>query len=87
MGGFKTIIDYHERILEIARELGDRWNEGAAYGNLGNAYQSLGDFKRAIDYHKRCLELQKNWATDQDKERRVEILVTPIAVWEISKQP
>ena len=59
MGGFKTIIDYHERILEIARELGDRWNEGAAYGNLGNAYQSLGDFKRAIDYHKRCLEIAK----------------------------
>ena len=59
LGGFKTIIDYHERILEIARELGDRWNEGAAYGNLGNAYQSLGDFKRAIDYHKRCLEIAK----------------------------
>ena len=57
MGHFKTLVDYHERVLEITRELGDRWNEAAAYGNLGNAYDDLGDFKRAIDCHKRCLEI------------------------------
>lgn len=56
-GCFKAAVDYHERILEISRELGDKWNEGAAYGNLGNAYHSLGDFKTAIHYHKRRLEI------------------------------
>ena len=56
-GHFKAAVDYHERILEISRELGDKWNEGAAYGNLGNAYYSLGDFKTAIHYHKRRLEI------------------------------
>ena len=29
----------------------DRTGESRAYGNLGNAYQSLGDFSKAIEYH------------------------------------
>ena len=29
-----------------------RDREGAAYGNLGNAYDNLGDFEQAIEYHK-----------------------------------
>ena len=57
LGDFQTAIDYHERHLEIAKELGDRSGEGSAYGNLGNAHYSLGDFKTAIDYHERRLKI------------------------------
>ena len=31
--------------------------EGAAYGNLGVAYDSLGDYPRAIDYQERDLKI------------------------------
>ena len=45
--------------LTIAKEVGDRAGEGGAYGNLGNAYHSLGDFKQAIEYHMLRLTIAK----------------------------
>ncbi|CBN56987.1 tetratricopeptide repeat protein [Kamptonema sp. PCC 6506] len=45
--------------MEIAREVGDRGGEGGAYGNLGNAYQSLGDYRLAIEYHQKRLEIAR----------------------------
>ena len=59
LGDLKKAIDYHERDLNIAKEVGDRSEEGFAYGSLGNAYHSLGDFKKAIDYHERDLKIAK----------------------------
>jgi len=50
-------IDYFEKQLKIAREIGDRGGEGPAYGNLGNAYRSLGDYRKAIKYHGKYLEI------------------------------
>ena len=34
---------------------GDRANEGRTYGNLGNAYDSLGQFDKAVEYHQKRL--------------------------------
>ena len=59
MGDFKKAIEYHERHLSIAREVGDRAGEGKSYGNLGNAYHSLGDFKKAIEYYQRHLSIAR----------------------------
>ena len=33
-------IEYHEKRLKNAKEIGDRAREGAAYGSLGIAYDS-----------------------------------------------
>ena len=44
LGDFKQAVMYRNQDLSIAKELGDRAGEGSSYGNLGNAYQSLGDF-------------------------------------------
>ncbi|MFY9645456.1 MAG: tetratricopeptide repeat protein, partial [Terriglobales bacterium] len=44
-------IEYHEQALQIDREIGDRRGEGAALGNLGNAYGSLGEYRRAIEHY------------------------------------
>ncbi|CAH3177379.1 unnamed protein product [Porites lobata] len=59
LGDFRKAIEYHERHLEISKEMGDRAGEGRACCNLGNAYYSLGDFQRAIEYHERHLKISK----------------------------
>jgi tetratricopeptide (TPR) repeat protein len=45
--------------MAIAKEVGDRAGEGAAYGNLGNAYRSQGDYTKAIEYHTQRLAIAK----------------------------
>ena len=38
--------------------MGERaFGEGRFYGNLGNAYLSLGDFRKAIEYHEKHLKI------------------------------
>ncbi|KAL9965084.1 hypothetical protein ACROYT_G028829 [Oculina patagonica] len=59
IGDFKKAIEYHERHLKLAKQVGDTAGEGRAYTNLGNAYHSLGDFKKAIEYHERHLKIAK----------------------------
>ena len=55
----KEAIEYHNLHLKIAKEVGDKHGEGGTYGNLGNAYLSLGDFKKAIEYHNLHLKIAK----------------------------
>ena len=52
-------IEYFNLYLKKAKEVGDRYGEGGAYGNLGNAYHRLGDFKKAIEYHNLHLKKAK----------------------------
>ena len=48
-----------EKCLEIAREIGDLGAEGCVYGNLGNAFQSLGDYRKAIQYNEKHLKIAR----------------------------
>ena len=57
LGDFQKAIEYHEKHLKIAIEIGDRAGEGGACGNLGAAYRSLGDFQKAVDYHEKSLKI------------------------------
>ncbi|XP_067023823.1 tetratricopeptide repeat protein 28-like [Acropora muricata] len=57
MCDFRKAIEYHGKHLKIAREVGNQAGEGGAYGNLGNAYFSLGDFRKAIEYHEKHLKI------------------------------
>ena len=41
LGDFQKAIEYQERHLKIAKEVGNKAGEGGAYGNLCNAYQSF----------------------------------------------
>ena len=41
--GSRKAISYHEKYLKNATGIDDRAKEGADYGNLGSAYQSLGN--------------------------------------------
>jgi tetratricopeptide (TPR) repeat protein len=53
LGEFAKAVEFLERGLSIARELGDRLSEGRAYGNLSVAYQGLGEFAKAVELFER----------------------------------
>ncbi|XP_068686240.1 tetratricopeptide repeat protein 28-like [Montipora foliosa] len=59
LGNFKQAIEYYEKCLSIAKEVGDRASEGITYGGLGNGYLSLGNFKLAILYYEKNLTIAK----------------------------
>ena len=57
---YRKAIEYHEKHLKIAKEIGDRGGELSLY--LGNAYLSLGDLCKAIEYHEITFENRnRNW--------------------------
>lgn len=57
IGSYKKAIEYHEKALAIAVEIGDRKGEGNAMGNLGLAYYSLGHIEKAIDHYQKALAI------------------------------
>ena len=67
MADFHKAIEYHEKYLKIAIEIGDLDGKGRASGGLGNAYDSLGDFRKAIEYHENALKIAKE-IDDQEGE-------------------
>ena len=59
LGQVEKAIEYHKQALVIAKEIGDRRNEGLWLGNLGNAYSHLGQVEKAIDYNEQALVIGK----------------------------
>ncbi len=56
---FAKAVEYHKEHLAIAKEVGDRAEEGGAYNNLANAYESMGDFTKATECHAQYLLIAK----------------------------
>jgi tetratricopeptide (TPR) repeat protein len=59
LGDEKKALSYHEEALAIARQLGQRSNEGVWLNNLGNRHYYLGDIQRAQGYYKQALAIAK----------------------------
>jgi tetratricopeptide (TPR) repeat protein len=49
--------DTTEKSIKIAQEIGDRENEGARLGKLGNAYRALGEVRKAMQYYEKALKV------------------------------
>jgi tetratricopeptide (TPR) repeat protein len=47
LGDARKAIEFYEKQLAIAREIGDRGGEGDALANMGMAYKKLGDKEKA----------------------------------------
>ncbi|HUV02920.1 MAG TPA: tetratricopeptide repeat protein [Desulfobacteria bacterium] len=58
-GSCKKSLEHSEKALKIAREIGDRRNEGAVLGNLGLAYSALGQVEKAIEYYEQALGIAR----------------------------
>ena len=80
-------IQYHEKNLKIAKEIGDRAGQGGAYGNLGNACDSLGDYQKPSSIMKKILKLQKKSVIGPEKDELMEISVTLTSHWVTIKKP
>ena len=87
MGDFRKAIEYHEKDLEIAKEVSDRVGERGAYGNLGNAYRSLGDFRKAIEYHEKHLQIAIEVSDRVGEGSAMEISVMISSHWVTSEKP
>ena len=59
LGQVEKAIEYHQQALDIAKEIGDREDEGANLGNLGLAYTNLGQIEKAIEYLQLALDIAK----------------------------
>ena len=73
--------------MKIAIEIGDRAGEGGAYGDLGNAYTSVGDFWKAIEYHEKHLKIALEIGDRAEKEEPMEISVMLTGHWVTSEKP
>jgi tetratricopeptide (TPR) repeat protein len=59
MGEVLKAIDYYERALKVACEIGDRRNEGIWLAALGEAFEKLGQLEKAIEFTKAAYEIFK----------------------------
>lgn len=70
LGNQNMAIDNYQRILTVAREIGDRQSEGIALGSLGITYNSLGQYKQAIAQQNRLLSVVERLAIARVKAMR-----------------
>ena len=59
IGLYEKSIDCSEKALKIAKDIGDRRNEGVWLGNLGLAYRALGQVEKAIECYEDALVIGK----------------------------
>ena len=59
MGKSEVAVEYYQKALALAREIGDRRGEGNALGNLGNAYAALGNPRQAIQFYEQDLVIAR----------------------------
>ena len=57
LGKFQKAIDYHQKSLKIAQEIGDNNGEAQSLGNLGYVYYFLGEYQKAIVISQKSLKI------------------------------
>ena len=68
MGDYQKAIEYYERAYTIAKENGNRHDEGAWLLNLGNAYRNQGQVQIAIKYYEQALDIAREIGDRQGEE-------------------
>eukprot|EP00058_Branchiostoma_floridae_P003328 XP_002588816.1 hypothetical protein BRAFLDRAFT_89753 [Branchiostoma floridae] len=53
----RTAIQYYEQALSLARQLGDRRQEGIAYNRLGTAYVDIREYEVALEWYQKQLKI------------------------------
>ena len=55
----KKALEYGNKALELAKQIGFKKGEAMAYNNMGSAYSGQGDYEMMMEYYKKGLELRK----------------------------
>ncbi|CAH1272754.1 TTC28 [Branchiostoma lanceolatum] len=55
----RTSIQYYEQHLALARQLGDRRQEGLAYNRFGQAHFDMGEYKVALEWFQKSLNMMQ----------------------------
>ena len=67
IGYYTEALEYFEKALAIAREIGDIYNKGSYLGAIGQVHKSLGHFPMALEYLEKALAIAKEIG-DRDNE-------------------
>ena len=59
MSRYDEAIEYEQKHLEIAQQIGDISGEGRAYACMGNAHGALGDFQKQLEMNQQYLEISQ----------------------------
>jgi len=71
ISSYKKSIEYSEKALRIAQEIGNKRHEGAELGNLGIAYFLRGDTQKAIEYYEKALKIAQEIADREGESIRL----------------
>lgn len=80
IGKVQIAIQYYEQVLELARQVKDRFQEGAALSNLGVAYDDLGEARKAIEFQEQALVIAREIGDIKGEGRRLGNLGSVYAV-------
>ena len=58
-GEYEKAKEHQEKVLVVAKEIGDRSREASCYTSLGNVYQSVGNYEDAREHLEKSLVIQK----------------------------
>jgi tetratricopeptide (TPR) repeat protein len=59
IGSYKKSLEYSQKALKVAQDIGDRQNEGASLRIIGSTYANMGQVELAIEYHQQALAIAK----------------------------
>lgn len=69
IGISKMAFLYYKKALKIARDIGDKINEGIWLGNIGVVYRVKGDYEKAIECYENALRIAKENEDMKAKEK------------------
>ena len=59
IGSYKKSLEYSQKALKVAQDIGDRQSEGASLRIIGSTYANMGQVELAIEYHQQALAIAK----------------------------
>jgi len=68
LADFAGARDFYSRLLDIRREIGDRWGESVALGNLGTVAYEQNQFQAAHAYFEQALEIIRRDIGSRERE-------------------
>jgi tetratricopeptide (TPR) repeat protein len=60
IGELDEAINAYQTVLRLGQEHKNQEEIAAAYGNLGNVYDTRGDLDKAVDYYNKALQIDEN---------------------------